>query len=74
MEVNSVRLVAGIDALRHDAVFLSKVPAVQGIRRAIEAGGVDPVDLTTDALWRTQLMSIFSEMLASKSHYVTLQY
>ncbi len=74
VEVNSVRLVAGIDALRHDTVFLSKIPAVQGIRRAIEAGGVDPVDLTTDALWRTQLMAVFSEMLESKRHYAKLQY
>jgi methyl-accepting chemotaxis protein len=73
-EVNSVRLVAGIDALRHDVVFVSKLPAVDGIRRAIENGGVDPVDLTTDALWRTQLMAIFGEMLESKPHYVQMQY
>ena len=73
-EVNGVRLVAGIDALRHDTIFLSRTPAVSGIRRAIEAGGVDPLDLTTDALWRTQLISIFSEMLESKPHYVSLQY
>jgi methyl-accepting chemotaxis protein len=74
VEVNGVRLVAGIDALHHDAVFLSRTPAVSGIRRAIEAGGIDPVDLTPDALWRTQLITIFSEMLESKSHYVSLRY
>ncbi len=73
-EVNSVRLVAGIDALRHDTVFLSRTPAVSGIRRAIQAGGTDPVDLTPDALWRSQLITIFSEMLESKPHYVRLQY
>lgn len=73
-EINGVRLVSGIEALRNDAVFLSNLPEVHGIRRAIEAGGVDPVDLTTDALWRTQLIGIFSEMLASKPHYVGLQY
>lgn len=74
VEVNGVRLVSGIDALRLDTVFLSNTPAVSGIRRAIEAGGVDPVDLTPDALWRTQLITIFSEMLESKPHYVKLQY
>lgn len=74
VEINSVRLVSGIDALRNDTIFLSNLPEVHGIRRAIEAGGVDPVDLTTDALWRTQLIGIFSEMLTSKPHYTRLQY
>lgn len=74
VEVNSVRLVAGIEALRNDAVFLSNLPEVQGVRRAIQAGGIDPLDLTPDALWRTQLIGIFSELLVSKPHYTRLQY
>ncbi len=74
VEINSVRLLSGIDALWHDTIFLSNLPEVQGVRRAIEAGGVDPVDLTTDALWRTQLIGVFSELLVSKPHYVRLQY
>ena len=74
VELNGVRLVSGIDDIRDDTVFLSRLPSVHGIRRAIQAGGVDPLDLTTDALWRTQLIAIFSEMLASKPHYVQLQY
>jgi signal transduction histidine kinase len=74
VEISGVRLVAGIDALRNDTIFLSRVPEVQGIRRAIEAGGTDPVDLTTDALWRTQLIGIFSELLSSKPHYVSVRY
>ncbi|MCA9906092.1 MAG: HAMP domain-containing protein, partial [Anaerolineae bacterium] len=74
VEINSVRLLSGIDALKHDTIFLSNLPEVQGVRRAIEAGGVDPVDLTTDALWRTQLIGVFSELLVSKPHYVRLQY
>ncbi|MBL8131328.1 MAG: HAMP domain-containing protein [Anaerolineae bacterium] len=74
VEINSVRLVADIEALRNDTIFLSNLPEVQGIRRAIEAGGVDPVDLTTDALWRTQLIGVFTELLVSKPNYVTLQY
>jgi signal transduction histidine kinase len=74
VEISSIRLVAGIDALRNDTIFLSNLPEVDGVRRAIEAGGVDPVDLTTDALWRTQLIGVFSELLISKPHYVRLQY
>jgi signal transduction histidine kinase len=74
VEITSVRLIAGIDALRSDTIFISNLPEVSGVRRAIEAGGVDPVDLTTDALWRTQLIGVFSELLVSKPHYVSLQY
>lgn len=74
VEVNGVRLVSGIDDLRDDTIFLSTLPAVQGIRRAIQSGGMDPIEMTPDALWRMQLVEIFSQMLASKTHYVTLQY
>jgi methyl-accepting chemotaxis protein len=73
-EVNGVRLVAGIDSLSDDAIFLSRTPSTAGIRRAVESGGIDPVDLTPDALWRSQLITLFSEMLEAKPHYVRMQY
>ncbi|MEO1287962.1 MAG: cache domain-containing protein [Chloroflexota bacterium] len=74
IEVQGIRFTSDIEALNSEVLFMSTLPAVQGITRAIEAGGVDPIDLTTDALWRTQLAEIFSELLSSKSNYISLRY
>ncbi len=66
-------LVSRIDSLREDVLFLSGTPPIQGIVRTRANGGVDPVDGSSERLWRARLATIFSEILRAKSRYLALR-
>lgn len=47
------------------AIFLAKMPPIQGIIRAEAAGGIDPLDGSTLKHWRDRLAHIFASMIES---------
>ncbi len=69
-----IRLVSGIQTLRQDVQFLSKTPPIQGIIRTRGTGGIDPLDGSTERLWRQRLMTIFTEFLQAKPGYTQIRY
>lgn len=60
--------------LKTDVLRLSKFPPIQGIIRASQHDGVDPLDNSTTALWRQRLETIFQSMLEPKRHYVQIRF
>ncbi len=75
-EVAGVRLAARIEAVRQDVLLLAGTPPVQGIIRArqLRAGGIDPLDGSTERLWRQRFATILATMLRAKSHYLRIRY
>lgn len=68
-------LVAGIEVLEQDVLFLSNTPPVQGIIRTQQAeDGIDPQDGSTEEIWRERLDVIFTEMLEAKPQYFQARY
>ena len=63
-----------ISALEEDIHFLQRTPPIQGIIRAHQAGGIDPVTRLNDKQWHRSLEIIFTEFLRAKSSYVQLMY
>jgi len=72
--VQALRLERGIDGLREDVAFLAATPPIQGIARARQNGGVDPLDDSTELLWRQRLSIIFTELLRAKPSYQMARY
>jgi len=54
--------------------FLKNTPPVQGIIRAQQAGGLDPLGRSDKEQWRKRLEVIFTELMRSKLSYVQLRY
>ncbi len=63
-----------IDQLKSDVKFLASTPPVRGILRARNNQGIDPVDKSTEKLWRSRLSTIFEEMLYAKGRYSQIRY
>lgn len=59
---------------RHDVRFMTQVPPITGIQRAIEHGGVDPFDGTDLPTWRGRLEQIFEGFLRTHSEISQLRY
>ncbi|NET33388.1 MAG: methyl-accepting chemotaxis protein [Cyanothece sp. SIO1E1] len=57
-----------------DVLFMSKVPAVQGIIRAQANGGTDPQDNSSYDNWVERLQILFADIMGEKSHYMQLRY
>jgi|GEM_PF-1623990 len=54
---------ASLDFRSRSILFLSAVPPIDGLRRAIAAGGVDPRDNSSRAHWQQRLEQIFTAFL-----------
>ena len=54
---------------RADVVGFGSAVAAAGIVRARLAGGIDPIDGTTEAVWRTRMASRYAAELAAKPGY-----
>jgi PAS domain S-box-containing protein len=54
--------------------FLSKTPPIQGIIRARLGNGFDPLDGSTENIWRDRLTDIFDGFLAEKNNYLNIRY
>ena len=63
-----------IQELSNDAYFLSSVPPVKGLLRAIQNKGKDPIGGSNTKQWENRLATIFKEMLHSKKDYVQIRY
>lgn len=70
VDVEEAELRAIINTLRNDVRFLSRTPPVKGIIRSYLAGGIDPLDGSTDEDWHQRLAAIFNAFLQSKPDYL----
>ena len=67
-------LIAGLGPLREDLQILAGTPAIEGIVRARDAGGIDPLDGSSEDQWRDRLADIFAEYLRTKAAYLQIRY
>lgn len=63
-----------IENLRNDISLLSKAPAIQGIIRARQEGGMDSFDGSTEDQWKKRLAIIFTDFLKAKPDYTQVRY
>jgi PAS domain S-box-containing protein len=62
-------LAAGVRGAREDITGFQKAAAIAGIVRTRLAGGADPQDGTTEAVWRQRIANRFAAELAAKATY-----
>jgi PAS domain S-box-containing protein len=72
------RVVAGrmSEAFRvthQNAEIVSFTPPIEGLARAAENGGVDPLDGSTTELWRSRLERIFTALMAAHPEYTQVR-
>ncbi len=70
----ALRFRSGYDEMRNDAFVVSQTPPIEGIVRAAENGGIDPLDGSTGSLWRVRLETIFASIMAVRPHYTQMRY
>lgn len=76
---NDAELLAGelqsqIEHLKRDLELISQMPPVTGIIRSRQAGGVDPVDGSTEASWRSRLEQIFTAVIKKYPEYQQVRF
>ena len=67
-------LIAGLGPLREDLQILAGTPAIAGIVRSRDAGGIDPLDGSSEDQWRDRLADIFAEYPRTKAAYLQIRY
>ena len=72
--LQGLRFLSRIQEVRQDVSFLSGTPPIEGIVRARDAGGTDPLDGSTEEMWKKRLQTIFSQLAQAKPHYVQIRY
>jgi PAS domain S-box-containing protein len=72
-ELIAAQLVSGAEALRQDVAFLAAIPAVGGIVRAAQAGGVDPDEGRSGKYWRERLVEIFEAEMRTTPEYFQIR-
>ncbi|MBN9669770.1 ATP-binding protein [Roseibium aggregatum] len=70
----SQRFTLGYRLIARDLKTVSKSPPIQGLIRALENGGIDPLDGSTDMLWRARLATIFGAALQDRPEYFQFRY
>jgi len=61
------------DEIASDVKVLSLTPAIQGIIRARENGGIDPMDGSSEDTWKERLAAIFVSVMRARSHYAQVR-
>jgi len=61
------------DSYRDDIYFLYDTPPISGLTRAAKNNGIDPLDGTTIAQWRSRLTQIFRSFTENNSQYFQLR-
>ena len=61
------------DSYRDDIYFLHDTPPISGLTRAAKNNGIDPLDGTTIAKWRSRLTQIFRSFTENNSQYFQLR-
>ncbi len=69
VDLQRATLTAELDGLAQDLHLLARTPAASGIPRTRAAGGVDPIDGSSEAQWRGRLESIFLGLLIAHQNY-----
>ena len=72
-QIIGARLSTNLGQIAQDVHLLAGTPPTQGLIRAREAGGIDPIDGTSEETWKRRLTVIFSEMLKAKPQYLQLR-
>ena len=72
--VAGMRLNDHIGTLRNDVLSLAGTPPIQGVIRAREHDGIDPVDGSSADLWQSRLAVIFTQVMQVKPHYSQIRY
>lgn len=72
------RVVAGrvreaINVVHQNALVVSYTPPIEGLSRARANDGVDPLDESTEALWRARLERIFAALMAANLEYTQVR-
>jgi PAS domain S-box-containing protein len=62
-----------ISQLRSDALFLAGTPPIQGIGRALRAGGYDAAGASSLAQWKERLEQIFGSFAEARPRYFQLR-
>lgn len=70
----NLSLSAKSEALQHDIIFLSKVPPILGIIRAIGNNGVDVLGNSTLEEWQSRLKQIFTYRLQTNPAYFQIRF
>lgn len=73
-EVRAQILRAHISSLLSDVKAAAGMPPTQGILRAEQNNGVDPLDGSTTEDWKRRLNGVYQNMLASKNDYVQIRF
>ncbi|MCB0321001.1 MAG: HAMP domain-containing protein, partial [Bdellovibrionales bacterium] len=63
-----------LDLLRNDVLYLAATPPIEGIIQAQRNKGFDPIEGSSEALWRRQLQALFTQMLRVKPEYMQAQF
>lgn len=63
-----------LGSVNNDVIYLSKTPPVQGIIRARENEGVDPLDNSSYASWVQRLETILASFMESQIYYDQIRY
>lgn len=71
---NELWMMQAVDTLRSDVHFLFETPPVSGIMRAMQHGGVDPLDGSLRETWEKRLRDIFRAFLAARPEYLQASY
>ncbi len=72
--LKSMVLRQALDAIRQDVQVLAGTPPFQGVIRARDNGGIDPLDGSTEQEWRARLALIFAEFLRVKTDYTQARF
>ena len=64
---------AYLDHVDHDTRFLIKTPPIQGIIRAKDNNGYDPIDKSTYRQWIERLESLFKQFAKAQDHYMQIR-
>jgi len=61
-------------ALEREVLFLAGTPPIEGIIRASQNGGIDPVESTNILRWESMLQTIFSSVAAVETSYFQIRF
>jgi len=63
-----------IEETRRNALFLAATPPISGIFRSQANYGIDPVDASTEEVWKNRLCQIFESMARLHPEYLQVRF
>ena len=70
----AIRLEENFVKMVEDARVLSLTPPITGIARSLANDGLDPLDGSSDELWRVRLATIMTSLLEVRPNYTQVRY